>query len=78
LANKTLEKRHEFKLLGKPYIKFHAVIVSYPKQHLLYNDAIDATPLSLWLSQGEGFKEVEFLDYPGQTLLVKTFRMLLL
>jgi hypothetical protein len=26
--------------------------------------------LCLWLSQGEGFK-VEFLDYPGQSLLVK-------
>jgi hypothetical protein len=69
LANETMMKQHEFKHLGKPYIRFCAVIVSYPKWHLLYDDAIDATTLRLWLSQGEGFK-VEFLDYPGQTLLV--------
>jgi hypothetical protein len=48
----------------------HTIIVSYPKWRLLYDDAIDATTLHLWLGQGEGFK-VEFLDYPGQTLLVK-------
>jgi hypothetical protein len=70
LANKTMEKRHEFKPLGKPYIDFFACILSYPKRHLLYDDAIDAATLHLWLAQGEGFK-VKFLDYPGQTLLVK-------
>jgi hypothetical protein len=70
LANETLQKIHEFKHLGKPYIELCGVIVSYPKWHLLYDDAIDAATLRLWLSQGEGFK-VEFLDYPGQTLLVK-------
>ncbi len=40
--------------------------MSYPKCHLLYEDAIDAATLRLWLGQGEGFS-VEFLDYPGQT-----------
>jgi hypothetical protein len=71
LANKIMEKPREFKLpLGKPYFEFCAVIISYPKWHLLYDDAIDAVTLCLWLGQGEGFK-VEFLDYPGQTLLVK-------
>jgi hypothetical protein len=45
--------------------------VPYPKHHhLLYNDAIDAATLCLWLGQGEGFS-VEFLDYTGQTTLVK-------
>jgi hypothetical protein len=44
--------------------------VSYPKCHLLYDDAIDAVTLRLWLGQGEGFL-VEFLDYPGQMPLVK-------
>jgi hypothetical protein len=70
LANETLQKRHEFQRLGKPFIEFRVVLVSYPKRHLLYDDAIDAATLRLWLSQGEGFK-VEFLDYRGQTLLVK-------
>jgi hypothetical protein len=70
LANKIMEKQHKFKHLGKPYIEFCAVIVSYPKWHLLYDDAIDTATLRLWLGQGEGFK-VEFLDYPGQTMLVK-------
>jgi hypothetical protein len=41
-----------------------------PKWHLLYDDAIDAATLRLWVGQGEGFT-VELLDYPGQTILVK-------
>jgi hypothetical protein len=45
-------------------------MVLYPKLHLLYDDAIDAATLRLWVSQGEGFT-VEFLNYPGQTILVK-------
>jgi hypothetical protein len=45
-------------------------MVLYPKRHLLYDDAIDAATLHLWVSQEEGFT-VEFLDYPGQTILVK-------
>jgi hypothetical protein len=42
----------------------------YPKRHLLHDDAIDVATLHLWVSQGEEFT-VEFLDYPGQTILVK-------
>jgi hypothetical protein len=41
-----------------------------PKWHLLYDDAIDAATLRLWVGQGEGLA-VELLDYPGQTILVK-------
>jgi hypothetical protein len=35
LANKIMEKQHEFQQLGKSYAKFWAVILSYPKWHLL-------------------------------------------
>jgi hypothetical protein len=71
LANKTLEKWHAFKHLGALYNEFPAIVVSYPKRHLLYDKAIDEATLCLWLGQeGEGFL-VEFLDYPGQTTLVK-------
>jgi hypothetical protein len=66
-----MEKQHEFKHLGKAYFEFGVIIVSYPKLHLLYKDAIDAaTLLCLCLGQGDGFK-VEFSDYPGQMFLVK-------
>jgi hypothetical protein len=47
-----------------------SLLPNYLKWHLLYDDAINAATLHLWLSKGEGFK-VEFLDCPGQTLLVK-------
>jgi hypothetical protein len=65
-----METHHEVKRLGKSYFEFGVVIVSYPKRHLLYDDAIDAATLHLWLGQGEGFK-VQFLNYLGQTSLVK-------
>jgi hypothetical protein len=59
-----------FKHHGYSHFEFCAIVVSYPKWHLLYNDAINTATLCLWLGQGEGFT-VEFLDYPGQTTLVK-------
>jgi hypothetical protein len=52
------------------YYEFGAVVVSYPKRHLLYDDDIDAATLRLWLGQGEGFL-IEVLDYRGQTTLIK-------
>jgi hypothetical protein len=70
LANDTLQRRHKFKRLGSSCFEFPVVLVLYSKQYLLYNDAIDTATLRLWVSQGEGFT-VEFLDYPGQTILVK-------
>jgi hypothetical protein len=70
LANETLQRRHEFQRIGRSLYEFCATVVSYPKRHLLYNDAIDEATLKLWVGQGEGFT-VEFLDYPGQTTLVK-------
>jgi hypothetical protein len=70
LANENLQGRHEFQRLGWSRFEFCAAVVSYPKQHLLSDDAIDEATLKLWLGQGEGFT-VEFLDYPGQTTLVK-------
>jgi hypothetical protein len=70
LANETLQRRHEFQRIGRSLYEFRATVVSYPKRHLLYDDAIDEATLKLWVGQGEGFT-VEFLDYPGQTTLVK-------
>jgi hypothetical protein len=70
LANELLQKRHEFQRLGKFLFEFRATVVSYPKRHLLYDNEIDRATLRLWLGQGEGLS-VEFLDYPGQTTLVK-------
>jgi hypothetical protein len=79
LANKTLQQQHyEFKRLGESHFEFGAVVLLYPKLRLtLYNDAIDAATLQLWV--GEGLS-VNLLDYPGQTILEngKTYRMLLL
>jgi hypothetical protein len=67
---KLWRSNNKFKHLSKSYFEFGVIIVSYPKRHLLYNDAINAATLLLWLGQGEGFK-VEFLDFPGQMFLVK-------
>jgi hypothetical protein len=38
-----------FKCLGVSYYEFLDVVMSYPKRHLLYDDAIDAATLRLWL-----------------------------
>jgi hypothetical protein len=70
LANSTLQQQHEIKRLGQSHFEFRAVVMLYPKRHLLFDDAIDAATLRLWVGQGEGFT-VELLDYPGQTILVK-------
>jgi hypothetical protein len=70
LANETLQNQHLFKRLGGSYYEFRVLVVSYPKRHLLYDDSIDEATLRLWVGQGEGFT-VEFIDYPGQTVLVK-------
>jgi hypothetical protein len=70
VADETLQKRHKFQHLGESHFEFRAIVVSYPKRNLLYDDAIDEATLCLWLGQGEGFS-VEFSDYPGQTTLVK-------
>jgi hypothetical protein len=61
LANSTLQQQHEFKRLGQSHFKFCTVIMLYPKWHLLYDNAIDAATLRLWVGQGEGFT-VELLD----------------
>jgi hypothetical protein len=70
LANATLQGRHEIQRLGSSLYEFRATVVSYPKRHLLYDDAIDESTLRRWVGQGEGFT-VEFIDYPGQTAVVK-------
>jgi hypothetical protein len=70
VANQTLLKLHEFQRLGVSHFEFRAFLVAYPKRHLLYDDAIDAATLRLWVGQGEGFS-IEFADYPGQTTIVK-------
>jgi hypothetical protein len=70
LANSTLQQQHEFKRLGQSHFESRTVVMLYPKWHLLYDDAIDATTLRLWVGQGKGFT-VELLAYPGQTILVK-------